>query len=45
MSDITSALAAGEEVIAGIDRISVPGWTGEGYVLFDPGTGDGAYEI
>ena len=27
------------------DRISVPGWTGEGYVLFDPQTGDGAYKI
>lgn len=25
------------------DRISVPGWTGEGYILFDPVTGDGGF--
>lgn len=45
MQEITSALAAGKEVIAHTDRISVPGWTGEGYVLFDPVTGAGAYKI
>jgi hypothetical protein len=45
MTEITTALAAGKEVIAHTDRISVPGWTGEGYILFDPVTGDGAYKI
>lgn len=45
LSEISQALATGKEVIAHTDRISVPGWTGEGYVLFDPQTGDGAYKI
>lgn len=45
MNEITQALATGKEVIAHTDRISVPGWTGEGYILFDPVTGDGAYKI
>ena len=45
MEEITSALATGKEVIAHTDRISVTGWTGEGYILFDPVTGDGAYKI
>lgn len=31
--------------IAHTDRISVPGFTGEGYILFDPVTGSGAYKI
>lgn len=45
MSEITQALATGKEVIAHTDRISVPGWTGEGYILFDPTTGSGSYKI
>lgn len=45
MSDITQALAVGKEVIAHTDRVSISGWTGEGYILFDPLTGDGAYKI
>ena len=45
MNEITTALATGKEVVAHTDRISVPGWTGEGYILFDPVTGDGAYKI
>lgn len=45
MSEITQALATGKEVVAHTDRISVPGWTGEGYILFDPATGSGAYKI
>jgi hypothetical protein len=45
MTEITSALATGKEAIVHTDRISVPGWTGEGYILFDPVTGDGAYKI
>ncbi len=45
ISEITQALATGKEVIAHTDRISVPGWTGEGYFLFDPVSGSGAYKI
>jgi len=32
-------------VVAHTDRISVAGFTGEGYILFDPASGDGAYKI
>ncbi|VAW40675.1 hypothetical protein MNBD_GAMMA01-1142, partial [hydrothermal vent metagenome] len=34
-----------KEVITHTDSISVPGWTGAGYIIFDPVTGDGAYKI
>ena len=45
INEIMQALATGKEVIAHTDRISVPGWTGEGYILFDPISGGGAYKI
>ena len=45
MTEINEALLAGKEVIAHTDRITVPGFTGEGYILFDPVTGAGAYKI
>lgn len=45
MDEINTALATGKQVIAHTDRISVPGFTGEGYILFDPDTGSGAYKI
>lgn len=45
LNEINQALATGKEVITHTDRISVPGWTGEGYILFDPDTGSGAYKI
>ncbi len=45
LSEITQALATGKEVITHTDRISVPGFTGEGYILFDPVSGSGAYKI
>jgi len=45
MQEIVSALAAGKEVIAHTDRVTVTGWTGEGYIMFDPVTGAGAYKI
>jgi hypothetical protein len=45
MTEITQALATGKEAIAHTDRISVPGFTGEGYILFDPVGGAGAYKI
>lgn len=45
LSEINQALAAGKEVIAHTDRISAAGFTGEGYILFDPVSGDGAYKV
>jgi hypothetical protein len=45
MSEIGSALAAGKEVVTHTDRITVSGWTGDGYIIFDPVSGDGAYKI
>lgn len=45
IDEMTAALASGKEVIAHPDRLTVAGWTGEGYILFDPLTGSGAYKI
>jgi len=45
MAEITNALQTGKEVITHTDAISVPGWSGAGYIIFDPITGDGAYKI
>ncbi|MGX2040621.1 hypothetical protein ACWJKU_10885 [Methylocaldum sp. MU1018] len=45
MAEIRDALNAGKEVITHTDPVSVPGWSGAGYILFDPGTGDGAFKI
>ena len=45
MSEIRDALNAGKEVITHTDSVSVPGWSGAGYILFDPDTGSGAYKI
>jgi hypothetical protein len=45
MSEISQGLAAGREVIAHTDRISIPGWSGEGYIIYDPITAAGAYKI
>ncbi len=45
MSEIRAGLAAGMEVITHADAVSVPGWTGAGYIIFDPQTGNGAYKI
>ena len=44
-SEIRTALNAGLTVIAHTDNVSVPGWTGAGYIIFNPNTGDGAYKI
>ena len=44
-NEIIAALNAGKEVTTHTDPISVPGWSGAGYVIFDPVTGDGAYKI
>jgi hypothetical protein len=45
MAEIQNALNAGKEVITHTDAVSVPGWTGAGYIITDPVTGDGAYKI
>lgn len=45
MNEIRNALAVGKEVITHTDAVSVPGWNGAGYIIFDPVSGDGAYKI
>ena len=45
MSEIRDALNSGKEVITHTDAVNVPGWSGAGYILFDPDTGSGAYKI
>ena len=45
MDEIRNALNVGKEVITHTDAVSVPGWSGAGYIIFDPQTGDGAYKI
>ncbi|MDQ6988345.1 MAG: hypothetical protein Q9M19_00565, partial [Mariprofundaceae bacterium] len=35
----------GKEVIAPKTSMTVFGWTGAGYIIYDPVTGDGAYKI
>jgi hypothetical protein len=45
MTEIRNALAAGKEVITHTDAVSVPGWSGAGYIIADPDTGAGAYKI
>ena len=45
MTEITNALAVGKEIITHADSVSVPGWSGAGYVILDPTTGDAGYKI
>ncbi len=45
MTDIRNALNAGKEVITHTDKVSVPGWTGAGYIITDVDTGAGAFKI
>jgi hypothetical protein len=45
MDEIRNALNAGKEVITHTDAVSVPGWSGAGYILYDPNIGDGAFKI
>jgi hypothetical protein len=45
IEEIQNALNAGKEVITHTDAVSMPGWTGAGYILLDPQTGDGAFKI
>jgi hypothetical protein len=45
MDEIEASLNAGKEVITHTDAVSVPGWSGAGYIVLDPDTGAGAYKI
>ncbi len=45
MDEIRAALAVGKEVTTHTDAVSVPGWTGAGYIIMNPATGIGAYKI
>ena len=45
MDEIRHALNAGKVVTTHTDAVSVPGWSGAGYIITDPATGDGAYKI
>jgi hypothetical protein len=45
MAEIQAALAVGKEVITHTGAVSVPGWTGAGYVILDPDTHVGAWKI
>ena len=43
--DISSSVNAGKTVTVHEREVSVPGWTGTGYMVTDPVNGDGAYLI
>ena len=45
MSEIEQAINQGKEVITHTNAVTVPGYTGAGYIILDPITGDGAYKI
>jgi len=45
MDEIRMALTVGREVITHTAAVSVPGWSGAGYVIIDPQTGVGAWKI
>jgi len=44
-TEILQAVSTGKEVVAHTDPVSVPGYTGAGYIILDPVTGEGAYRI
>ncbi|HEU4653405.1 MAG TPA: transglutaminase-like domain-containing protein [Steroidobacteraceae bacterium] len=45
LDEIRTAISSGKEVIVHERSISMTGWSGSGYVIFDPQTGEGAYKI
>lgn len=45
MEEIKNALAVDKVVITHADTVSVVGWSGSGYIIYDPTTGNGAYKI
>lgn len=44
-AEVRAAVAAGKAAVLHTGAISIPGWSGSGYVIFDPVTGSGAYKI
>jgi hypothetical protein len=44
-AEVQGALLAGKEVIVHENPINESGWTGTGYIIFDPATGSGAFKI
>jgi hypothetical protein len=44
-AEIVTSVNAGLEVVTHTDQVSVPGYTGEGYIIIDTETGSGAYKI
>lgn len=45
INEISAAISIGKEVITHTDSINLNGWSGAGYIILDPETGDGAYKI
>jgi len=46
LNEIKRALNVGKDVTTHTDAVSIPGgWSGFGYIITDPVTGDGAYKI
>jgi transglutaminase-like putative cysteine protease len=45
MAEIRSALAAGKTVLTHTSAVSIPGWSGAGYVILDTETGSAAWKI
>ena len=43
--DIQNAVAAGKTVYVSAHEITLNGWTGTGYIVVDPATGAGAFQI
>ncbi len=43
--EISAALSVGQLVVTHTNPISVPGWTGAGYIILDANTGVGSYKI
>lgn len=45
LAEIRSAISTGKVVVTHASPVSLAHWSGSGYVIFDPETGDGAYKI
>ncbi|MDQ6955649.1 MAG: transglutaminase-like domain-containing protein, partial [Mariprofundaceae bacterium] len=45
IAEIQNAVASGKEVITTQAKVTITGWVGGGYIIYDPATGDGAYKI
>ncbi|QZA80713.1 transglutaminase-like domain-containing protein [Deefgea piscis] len=43
--EITNAANTGKRITISQGNVSINGWTGVGYIIFDPETGSGAYKI